>query len=159
VAYIGLGSNLGDRTGHLEEAVAALHAVPGVRVLAVSAPLETAPVGPPGQGPYLNAAARIETSLEPEALLGELLAIERAHGRIRDREQRWGPRTLDLDLLLFGDRVMAIDGLDLPHPRMHERAFVLRPLLDVGPEAVHPRLGRTVRELLADLLEGMAASE
>lgn len=158
-ACIGLGSNLGDRSAHLGAAIEALAAVPGVRILAVSAPIETAPVGPPGQGPYLNAAARIRTTLEPAALLASMLAIECDRGRRRDREPRWGPRTLDLDLLLFGDRMLAIDGLEVPHPRMHERDFVLRPLAEIAPEFVHPALARTVRELLADLSRGLTAPE
>lgn len=157
--FIGLGSNLGDRAAHIAGGVAALGATPGIVVERISEPIETDPVGPSGQGPYLNAAARLATSLDPAALLGVLLLVERQHGRDRTAEVRWGPRTLDLDLLLFGSLVLDEPGLTIPHPRMHERDFVLRPLADVGPNAVHPQRGRTVRELLADLAAALPESE
>lgn len=151
-AYIALGANLGDRLAALRGAVAALDAAEGVRVEAVSGLYETAPVGGPGeQGAFLNAAARIETSLAPLALLDLLLLIERRHNRTR--EVRWGPRTLDLDLLLYGDASLESERLTVPHPRMHERRFVLAPLADVGADAAHSILGRTAAELLASLPE------
>jgi len=99
------------------------------------------------QGPYLNAAALIETSLSPRELLGQLLRIERAAGRDRAKEQRWGPRTLDLDLIFFADRIISEPDLKVPHPLMHERMFVLEPLAEIAPRAVHPVLNRTVIEL------------
>jgi len=150
--YLGLGSNLGDRRASLDAAVESLRANPAVRVLAVSGFIETAPVGgPPGQGPYLNGAAAIETDLAPVALLAELRRIERALGR---REgPRWGPRPVDLDILLYDSLVLATPDLTLPHPRLRERRFVLEPLAAIAPDARDPVTGLTVRELVARLDE------
>jgi 2-amino-4-hydroxy-6-hydroxymethyldihydropteridine diphosphokinase len=152
-ALIGLGSNLGDRRATLEGAIAALGATPGIRVRRVSAFQETEPVGgPPGQGAYLNAAAELETTLEPLELLHVLQTIENRFGRVRT--VRWGERTLDLDLLLFDDRIIRTPTLSVPHPRFAERRFVLEPLAEIAPQAVEPRTGRTVSELLGDLDRG-----
>src|SRR5262249_45353988 len=149
-AYVALGSNLGDRQGHLERALKALRENPSVTVHRVSSFLETAPVGgPPGQGPYLNAVAEIETTLEAEALLQLLLEIEQRLGRVR--HERHGPRTIDLDLLLYGNLVREGKELTAPHPRMHEREFVLQPLAQIAPHLVHPELGRTASELLQEV--------
>jgi 2-amino-4-hydroxy-6-hydroxymethyldihydropteridine diphosphokinase len=148
IAYIGLGSNVGDRHAHLAFALRTLAAVPGMRVVAASEFIETEPVGPIPQGRYLNAAAQIETSLPAREFLSALLEIERFRGRDRAREQRWGPRTIDLDLLLYGTGVIDEPGLTVPHPRLHERGFVLAPLAQIAPEVVVPTLDRTVRELL-----------
>jgi 2-amino-4-hydroxy-6-hydroxymethyldihydropteridine diphosphokinase len=149
-ALIGLGSNLGDRHATLEGAIAALDATPGVRVRRVSAFHETEPVGgPPGQRAYLNAAAALETTLDPLELLHVLQTIEARFGRVRT--VRWGERTLDLDLLLFDDRVIQTPALSIPHPRLTERRFVLEPLAEIAPQAVEPRTGRTVSELLGEL--------
>ncbi len=147
-ACIALGSNVGDRRAHIESAIRAIAALPDSRLLRASTPIETAPQGEPGQRTYLNAAALIETRLPPRALLDLLLQIERDHGRNRAAERRWGPRTLDLDLLLYDALVLDTPGLTLPHPRMHERAFVLAPLHQIAPWARHPVFGLNVTQLL-----------
>lgn len=147
-AYIALGSNLGDRWGTLSAAVRRLRAEPGIRVVRTSAFYETAPVNcPPGSGEFFNAVVAAETERPPEDVLRLLLAIEREFGRVRSEPN--SPRTLDLDLILYGDRVVRTPELTLPHPRMHERAFVLVPLAELNSEAVHPTLARTMRELVA----------
>lgn len=132
-AVVALGANLGDPEVTLRRAAAELGAIAGLVVVAGSYVYDTAPVGPP-QPRYRNAAVRVRTTLGADALLDTLLALERRHGRERRRETRWGPRTLDLDLLLLGDERHATDRLTVPHPRILERAFVLAPLLDVAPE-------------------------
>lgn len=146
-AYVALGSNLGDRAGHLAAGLLALATLPDTRLLAVSSTFETVPVGPAGQQNYFNAAAALATSLAPRDLLEHLLAVEQAQGRVR--RERWGPRTLDLDLLLHGDAVLDDPHLTLPHPRMLERAFVLAPLADIASALVLG--GHTVSAHLAAL--------
>lgn len=133
-ACIGLGANLGDAAATLCAAFDAIAELAGTRLVAAS-PLYVTPAwGLEDQPDFVNAAARVETALPPAALLEALLEIERRFGRDRSREQRWGPRTLDLDLLLYGDAVIDLPGLQVPHPRLHERAFALVPLADVAPE-------------------------
>ncbi len=152
LALIGLGSNLGDRLATLNGAVADLAETPGVFVRKVSSYRETEPIGgPPGQGRFLNAVAVLETTLDPFALLHVLQGIETQHGRVRT--VRDGERTLDLDLLLFDDRMIETPELTLPHPRYSTRRFVLEPLAEVAPSVVDPVTGRTIAELLADLDE------
>ncbi len=147
---IALGSNLGDRLENLRAGINELAAVDGVVIDAVSKLYETAPVGGPDeQGPYLNAALVATTTLGAADLLAHLHRIEAL--RERERTIHWGPRTLDLDLLVYGDLVSDIPSLEVPHPRQHERRFVLVPVCDVAPDLVHPVLGRTMRELLAEL--------
>lgn len=143
---IALGSNLGDRRGHLEAAVAGLAALEGLALTAVSPLYETAPVGGPGgQGAFLNAAVAGRTRRAAPDLLAALHGLEAA--RDRSRQVHWGPRTLDLDLLLHGETVSDDPALLLPHPRMHERRFVMVPAADVAPDLVHPVLGRTLAEI------------
>jgi len=145
-AWIALGSNLGDREQHLRAAVAGLRAERGIDVVAVSHVYETDPVGPPPQRPYLNAVVRVQTTLSPRELLGRLLAIEHSRGRRRSG-RRNASRTLDLDLLLYGDRRIDTEGLVVPHPRLHERAFVLEPLSEVAAGVSHPVLREPIGEL------------
>lgn len=146
LALVALGSNVGARETHLAGALAGLRALPRTRLVAVSNVRETAPEGcPPGSGAFLNAVALLETQLAPRALLAELQELEARAGRLRLAPN--APRTLDLDLLLHGDAVLDEPGLQLPHPRLHLRAFVLEPACDVAPGLRHPRLGRTLREL------------
>lgn len=144
-AYVALGSNLGDRHAHLAAALLALDALPSTRLVASSPIYETAPLGPDGQQDYLNAVARLATHLAPHALLDALLAIEQSRGRLR--RERWGPRTLDLDLLLHGETTLHDPRLTLPHPAMLARAFVLTPLHDLAPDLVLS--GRSVAQHLA----------
>jgi len=139
-AYIGLGANLGDRAGTLRAALAALDALDGIEVVAVSGFRETDPVGYLDQPRFLNGAAAVETVLAPRELLDALLAVERSLGRTREGP-RLGPRTIDLDLLLYGDESFDEPGLTVPHPRLHERAFALEPLVELDPGLVIPGKG------------------
>src|SRR6478672_8464542 len=149
-AYLALGSNLGDRQRSLDGAVRRLRAVPGLTVRRVSPYYETAPVGgPAGSEAYLNAVAEADTTLPPDQLLQTLLDIERQFGRVRSEPN--APRTLDLDLILYGDLVRHGPDPVVPHPRLHDRRFVLQPLADLVPDAVHPLIEKSVRELLDGL--------
>ncbi len=140
-AFVGLGANLGDAEASVRAAAARLARLPETGVLALSRLYRTPAWGLEAQPDFVNAVAMLRTGLEPLALLEHLLAVERDFGRDRTREQRWGPRRLDLDLLLFGDRVIDVPGLQLPHPRLHERAFALVPLLELAPDAWIPGRG------------------
>ena len=154
IAYIGLGSNLAHPRRQLARALTRLARMPRTRIVAVSRNFVTAPIGAEGAQPdYINAVAALSTALSPHALLARLLAVERRHGRRRPRDSRRKlARSLDLDLLLYGRVRMRSPSLELPHPRMHERAFVLRPLVDVAPAAAIPghglasRLARGLRD-------------
>jgi len=147
--FVGLGANLGDPRATLAQALEALAALPRTRLVAASRLYRSSPVD--AQGPdFINAVAELETALTPRELLHAMQAIEQEHGR--QRPYRNAPRTLDLDLLLYGQRLIDEPGLTVPHPRLHQRAFVLVPLADLAPDLVHPQLGRlqALRERVAD---------
>jgi 2-amino-4-hydroxy-6-hydroxymethyldihydropteridine diphosphokinase len=148
-AAIALGSNIGNSRNILQEALAVCSQQAGIGVIAASSQYRTAPVGPP-QPDYVNSCALLQVeTYSPQELLVVLLDVERQFGRIR--EQVWGPRTLDLDLLLFDDRIVETSQLQLPHPRMVERAFVLVPLAEIAPQWVHPVSDRTIADLAAQI--------
>ena len=152
LAFVGLGANLGDRETTLRSALERLSAEPGVELVAVSSFRDTAPIGIADQPRFLNAAAAVETTLSAHDLLDRLLAIERRLGRTREG-LRFGTRTIDLDLLLYGDERIQEEGLEVPHPRLHERLFALEPLADLEPDLVVPGRGP-----LADLLAGLQSA-
>jgi 2-amino-4-hydroxy-6-hydroxymethyldihydropteridine diphosphokinase len=154
IAYIGIGANLGDARANVDDAVARLAALPATRLAARSSSYRSAPVDSSGDD-YINAVACIDTQLEAVDLLAALHAIELAHGR--ERPYRNAPRTLDLDILLYGDEVIDLPALHVPHPRMHERAFVLAPLLEIAPDAELPGRG-PARQFLAGVA-GQAISK
>jgi len=149
-AFVGLGSNLGDREANLRRAVEELGALPGTAVVGVSRLLDTAPVGVRDQPRFLNGAVELDTSLEPRELLNGLMSVERALGRDRAGVPKGGPRTIDLDLLLYGDAEIDEPGLEVPHPRLAERRFVLEPLADLDPALEVPGRG-AVETLLSKL--------
>jgi len=146
VAYIGLGSNMGDKTANLKKAVLELEKVRGNKVLAVSSFYKTEPVGDIDQDWFINAAVKIETGLTHRELLEIILKIEKELGRVR--EARWGPRVIDLDILLYDDLAIDEEGLVIPHPYLHERGFVLVPLAEIASEVIHPIFKKSIQELL-----------
>jgi len=150
VAYLSLGSNVGNREKHLRDAIAKLESVG--TIVAVSSFYETEPVELTSQAWFLNCAVALETTETPEQLMTELLDIEQRMGR--GRIQKKGPRTIDIDIVLFGDAVVQTPKLTIPHPAMHQRRFVLEPLAEIAPEAWHPILKRSVKELLETLPAG-----
>jgi dihydroneopterin aldolase/2-amino-4-hydroxy-6-hydroxymethyldihydropteridine diphosphokinase len=145
--YLGLGSNLGDRHKLLRDAIRALNSNAHIKVVKKSAFHDTAPVGNLDQGRFLNAVIKIETVLEPEVLLETVLEIEKNLGR--ERREHWGPRTIDIDILAIDDLVYVSPSLSIPHPLMHEREFVLRPLQEIAPDFRHPVFGMTVVDMLS----------
>ena len=151
IAFVGLGGNLGDPVATLGAALQALDEVQDTRLLRASRLYRTPAWGLEQQPDFINAVAMLETRLAAQALLESLFVIERRHGRVREAEQRWGPRTLDLDLLLYGDAVIDEPGLHVPHPHLHERAFALLPLLEIAADVEIP--GRGLARNAVSLLE------
>jgi 2-amino-4-hydroxy-6-hydroxymethyldihydropteridine diphosphokinase len=149
-AYIALGANLGDREANILAALAALGSTPGTPIIRVSRLIENPAIGGPANSPnFLNAVAEIQTALSPLPLLHRLLEIERSLGR--QRREKWEPRLIDLDLLLYSDQIISTDELIVPHPLMHTRRFVLEPLVELSPTLIHPILRVTVADLLKAL--------
>ena len=154
-AYIGLGSNLGEREATIRAAIDELSRLPETQLVQVSSLYDTTPVGELDQPNFLNAVAVVETNLDARSLFWNMLLVERRLGRVRPPGgRRFGPRTIDLDLLLFGDEKIDLPDLKVPHPELPRRAFVLVPLVEVDPHAVHPVLGLTMRDLLSKLDAG-----
>ncbi|MGE5708034.1 MAG: 2-amino-4-hydroxy-6-hydroxymethyldihydropteridine diphosphokinase [Bacteroidota bacterium] len=149
LAFIGMGSNLGDRQGYILQALEYMDALPHTRVVEVSSFYEAEPLEYPDQGWFVNAVAKIETQLEPLDLLNELQIVEKRLQR--QRTIRWGPRTIDLDILLYDEELVAEPRLQIPHIRMHDRTFVLVPLAEIAPEVMHPILNVSAQELLDGL--------
>lgn len=156
-AYVALGSNMADPAGNVIRAATEMNTIAGVRVIATSRLYTTAPVGVADQPDFVNAAAMLEVDCTARELLDGLLALERRYGRDRSTEQRWGPRTLDLDLLLFRQQIIDEPGLTVPHPRMAERLFVLEPLADLAASLVPPGWTMSVGSALAAMREGAGA--
>ncbi|MDI3508134.1 MAG: 2-amino-4-hydroxy-6-hydroxymethyldihydropteridine diphosphokinase [Clostridiales bacterium] len=143
--YLALGSNIGDRDRYIREAIDMLNGHEAIKIVKVSSTYNTAPVGYTDQVDFLNAAVAIDTTLSPRELLAACLDIEQRLGRVRTI--RWGPRTIDIDIIFYDDLIIDDGILTVPHPRMHERGFVLRPLYDIAPNAVHPIYKKTVEQM------------
>ncbi|HIG57304.1 MAG TPA: 2-amino-4-hydroxy-6-hydroxymethyldihydropteridine diphosphokinase [Candidatus Latescibacteria bacterium] len=148
-AYIAIGSNIEDRRAHLESGISAVAAFPNTCITAISSIYETPPIGPVEQADFLNGVFAVDTSLSPDALLISMLQTEKDH--LRQRNLRWGPRTLDLDLLLYGEHIVESASLTLPHPHMNDRCFVLVPLCEIAPNQHHPLTGLALATHLAAL--------
>ena len=148
IAYLGLGTNLGDREVNLDKALEVLADNPGLRLLRRSMVYETEPWGVTDQPAFLNAVAEVATTLDPEELLDACKEVEQGMGR--QPGTRWGPRLIDVDILLYGNNVVQLPHLEIPHPRLHIRAFALIPLAELAPHTVHPGLGKTIGELATD---------
>ena len=149
-AFVGMGGNIGDVANTLMEAIWALEALPQTSVRSQSDLYRSPPWGRTDQAEFINAVVELQTRLAPSILLDSLIEIEERFGRVRNADERWGPRTLDLDLLLYGDQTIQVPGLCIPHPHLHERAFVLVPLAQIAPNLDVPGQGR-VADLLADI--------
>lgn len=150
--FLGVGSNEGDRLRNISEALRRLSILPGIRIKRLATIIETESVGGPPQGPYLNTVAELETTLPAEKLLVFLQDTERQLGRLPSGP-RWGPRPIDLDVLFYDERVIDTPALQVPHPRLHERRFVLEPLAQLQPALIHPVLKQSIKDLLAQLPE------
>ncbi len=150
--FIGAGANLGDPVRQLGQALGALRQSTGIELLTASSLYRTQPVGPVEQPPFINAVFSLECRLGPRELLTLLLEIEQNMGRVR--KERWGPRVIDLDMLFYGEEIIRGKDLEAPHPRLHERRFVLVPLAEIAPDFVHPVIKKSVLELLTNLPEG-----
>lgn len=150
-AYIAVGSNLGDRRLTIDQAIESIKARRDISLVQVSSMIETDPVGEIEQGAYLNGMIHIQTRMEARELLEFMMSVEQSLGRDRSAEQRWGPRTIDLDLIVFGDQVIDEPGLQVPHPRLHERGFVLVPLCEIAPDIAVPVHNETPRQMLEAL--------
>ncbi|OGC05206.1 2-amino-4-hydroxy-6-hydroxymethyldihydropteridine diphosphokinase [candidate division WOR-1 bacterium RIFOXYA12_FULL_43_27] len=146
--FLALGSNVGDREEYIEQAVFLISKIKGVEVLKRSTNHETEPEGDTDQPSFINAALEIKTELPPQKLLNEFTTIENALGR--ERETEWGPRTIDIDLLFYGKMIVSEDNLQIPHPLIHERTFVLEPMKEIAPEFTHPVLEKTIEELFEE---------
>ncbi len=148
-AFIGAGANLGEPVRQIRQAIDALQKIPGVGLLGASSFYRTQPMGPIAQPPFVNAVFSLECGISAQELLALLLSVEEKMGRIR--RERWGPRVIDLDLLFFDEAIISEQGLEVPHPRLHERRFVLTPLVEIAPDVVHPVLKKSAFDLLAAL--------
>ena len=148
-AFIGAGANLGEPVRQIRQALDELKKSPGVRLGAVSSLYRTQPMGPIAQPPFVNAVFSLECGISAQELLALLLSVEEKMGRIR--RERWGPRVIDLDLLFFDEAIICEQGLEVPHPRLHERRFVLTPLVEIAPDIIHPVLKKSAFDLLAAL--------
>ncbi len=149
-AFVALGSNLGDRLAHLKKALARLKEIPQTRLVRVSSWYETPPAGGPAQRDYLNGTVELATRLTPHELLLQLQKTERELGRPR-KHVRWGPRAIDLDILSYNNLILETENLSIPHPRMHKRAFVLEPLIEIAPNWIHPAFEKSAQTLLKTL--------
>lgn len=157
-AFVGLGANLGDPASQIRQAIGMLDGHATLEVIATSRLYRSAPLGPPGQPDYANAVVQLDSALTAQGLMTALLEVERAMGRRRDG-QRWGPRHIDLDLLLYDNQVVAVTGLTVPHPHLHERNFVLVPLAEIAPDAEVPGHGRAAQLAAAIGSEGLRVWE
>jgi 2-amino-4-hydroxy-6-hydroxymethyldihydropteridine diphosphokinase len=155
--YLGFGANLGDRYGQIKKSLALVHALPETRITRISSLYETTPVGYTDQGNFLNGACELETLLPPVDLLKSLLAIEDSLGRVRT--VRWGPRTIDLDILFYHHLILHQHNLTIPHPAIAERGFVLYPLAEIAPHFIHPEMGYDIAALLAQYRENGGEKE